>query len=347
MKSLLKLKWGILVLAAMLASCSEEDPSPVYPLEKDIYVVSEGGFNANNGTIGFYNREESQSDIFQTVNGRILGDIVQDFEIVDTLGFIVVNNSQKVEVVNMKDFSSVATIDNAALTYPRFVEQATENTIYVSNGSMAGEVLIFNTQSFELTGSITVGNGPEMMVKVDNKMYVANSGGWNVDNTISVIDIDAGEVVETIEVGYASVTMKADKDNNLWVYSKGAEVDANRSPTAPHIYKIDTNTDEVVKDFSINKTLASWGSNLLATSADGYVYYFADATYKLGINDDELPTEAWSEIAYYGIDVDPELGYIYCMDGNNSGVIIYNSDATEVLTISQTGAFPRAIVFSN
>ncbi|MBS2097436.1 YncE family protein [Carboxylicivirga linearis] len=347
MKSLFKLKWAVIAIAAVLASCSEDDPTPSYPALKGTFVISEGSYGNNNGAIGFYNDEVEENDLFNSVNGRILGDVVQDFTVVDTLGFIVANNSQKVEVVRMRDFVSVATLDDAELSYPRFVKQATENTIYISNGSFAGQVLVYNIETLELTGNIAVGNGPEMMVKVGDKMYVANSGGWDVDNTISVIDITEGKVIKTITVGQASVTMKADKDNNLWVYSKGSEMDVNWNYTNPQIFKVNTITDEVTKSYNIGKTLYSWGSNLLTTSDDGYVYYFADATYKMGINDEELPVEAWTSTVYYGIEINPENGNVYCMDAINNEVVIMDADDASVISsLTETATYPRSVVFS-
>ena len=40
------------------------------------------------------------------VNNRPLGDMVQSFSVADDKGFIVVNNSQKVEVVLLNTFKS-------------------------------------------------------------------------------------------------------------------------------------------------------------------------------------------------------------------------------------------------
>ena len=98
---------------------------------------------------------------FFSVNGVTPGDVVQSFEIADTLGFIVVNNSQKVIVVNMKDFTVVKTL--SGFSYPRSVVRADENTVYVSNGNGISDNYIYSIDltSLKKTDSLALSTGPE------------------------------------------------------------------------------------------------------------------------------------------------------------------------------------------
>jgi DNA-binding beta-propeller fold protein YncE len=313
---------------------------------KGDFIVCQGGFQKNNGAVGLFSEAVKESDIYNSVNNTKLGDIVQDFEIVDTLGFIVVNNSQKVELVRMRDFKSVETIDDEKLTYPRYVAQASANTVYISNGSMDGEVLIYDFKKFELIGEIKVGVGPEMMVKVGNKMYVANSGGYGTDKTVSVIDIDAGKVIKTITVDEGSVTLKADKEGNVWVYSKGSH-GGTWVWSKAKLYKIDSNSDEIEKTFELPGTIATYGSNLFAISNKGELFYMVDGIYKMNIDATELPTEKWHDTVYFGIDVNPETNEVYCFDSINGEVKVLNGDdATEVKKYSNVGVNPHLAVFN-
>ena len=346
MKKVFKFQVLFALLAICLASCSSDDPAPVYPSLKGDFVVSEGGFGKNNGAIAFYNEEVSDNDIFFSVNDRKLGDIVQDFEMVDTLGFIVVNNSQKIEIVRMRDFKSVETIDDDQLTYPRFVTQATNSTVYITNGSMDGEVLIYDFKKFEFAGSIAVGKGPEMMAKVGNKMYVANSGGYGVDNTVSVIDIEQNKVVETITLDEGSVTLKLDNNNDVWVYSKGAH-GGTWTWSDAKLYKINSKTDEIAKTFELNGTIGTYGSNLFSISKQGEVFYMTDAIYKMDINATDVPAEKWLDKTFYGIDINTETGQVYCFDSvNNEVVIINKEDGAEIKKITGTAPNPRAAIFN-
>lgn len=345
MKKLFKLQFAFAIVVMLFAACSSDDPTPEYPSLKGDFIVCEGGFNANNGAIAFYNDEVSESDIFRSVNNRPIGDIIQDFEIVDTLGFIVANNSQRVEVVRMRDFKSVETIDDERLTYPRYVAQASNSTIYISNGANEGEVLIYDFKTFDYVGEIAVGVGPEMMVKVGNKMYVANSGGYGIDKTVSVIDIAQGKVIKTITLDEGSVTMKLDRNNDVWVYSKGSH-GGTWVWSAAKLYKIDSSTDEIKHTFELDGTIGTYGSNLFAISEQGELFYMTDGVYKMDISATELPTNKWLDKVFYGIEVSPETGHVYGFDSVNSEVVILKADdASEVSKYTKTSPLPRAAYF--
>jgi len=347
----------LLVLALGFNACeSNDNKKPEYPSLKGEFVVCQGNFLKNNGAVAMYGDLATDNNIFKSVNDKDLGDVVQDFCIADTLGFVVVNNSQKVEVVRMRDFESVKTISD--LSYPRYVAQATDRTVYISNGngkSEQDEVVEFDFVSMEIVDRIKVGKGPEMLVKVGNKMYVANSGGYGTDNNVSVIDISTGEVVKTITSGYAGKAMKADKEGNLWVFC-GGRVEYGPAPDfakiqkdVPKLVKIDTKTDEVVTEIEYTgKVVGTDGSNLIAAAAkSNHIFFIADGVYKMELDATTFPTEKWEDNVYFGIDVDPSSGSVYLMDATNSKVLIVNDqDASVIETLSDTKSFPHKVVFN-
>ncbi|MCT4589425.1 MAG: hypothetical protein N4A71_16490 [Carboxylicivirga sp.] len=353
MKKLFKLQFVFALVAILFSSCSDDDPTPSYPSIKGDFIVSQGNFKMNNGAISLFGTETTDKNIYKTVNDFDLGDVVQDFEIVDTLGFIVVNNSQKLEVVRMRDFKKVVRIDDEKVTYPRYVVQATENTVYISNGAMEGEVLIYDFKKFELVGDIKVGVGPEMMAKVGNKMYVANSGGWGTDKTVSVIDINQGKVIKTIEVDVSSVTLKADNDKNIWVYSKGVPTIIPNEPydiynyDKAKLFKINTSTDEVISEFALPGLVGTYGSNLFAISESDEIYFITDGVYKMSTDATEVPTSKWGQGVYFGIEVNPENGTVYGLNSITNEVEILNAtDASIVKKYTETKAMPHSVVFN-
>ena len=107
-------------LIIIMSSCLKEDIKPGNRgFLHGLYIVNEGNFMSNNGSISYYNPDSAKmvNKVFQSVNKMLLGDVVQSFGVADDLGFIVVNNSQKVEVVDMETFLSVGTITGT--DYPR------------------------------------------------------------------------------------------------------------------------------------------------------------------------------------------------------------------------------------
>jgi hypothetical protein len=203
------------------ASC-ERDPEPDITADnlKGMFVICEGAYGSAEGDITWYDTEDGSTvkSLFYSVNGAELGDIVQSFAIADTLGFIAVNNSQKVTVVNLKNFTTVKNLNN--FSYPRSVARADENTIYVTNGNGSADNYIYSIDitTLKKADSLEVSTGPESLLTVGGKVYATISGGWNNDGN-SVIEIDQATftITNTYTVGSCPVDLVADKDKNIWV----------------------------------------------------------------------------------------------------------------------------------
>ena len=73
------------------------------------------------------------NDVFSTVNNVPLGDVGQSMTTHMGMGYIAVNNSGKVEVINLANMSSEGTI--TGLGSPRYVLVINHTTAYVSDMS--------------------------------------------------------------------------------------------------------------------------------------------------------------------------------------------------------------------
>lgn len=212
----------LLILSALLIlsnSCTQEDPIPSGKYSKGIFIINEGGFGASNGSVSFFNRDSSavETDIFQAVNSRPLGDVVQSMTIIGTKAYIVVNNSNKVEVVNLSDFKSEAVLDN--ITLPRNLIQVSNTKAYISTWDTSIAVLDLNTN--KITGEIKSAIGPDVMYKSGKDIYVLNGGGFGTGNTISIIDSSEDSIVKTIVVADRPSGIAADKNGLLWILCSG------------------------------------------------------------------------------------------------------------------------------
>ncbi|MDW8333153.1 MAG: YncE family protein, partial [Bacteroidia bacterium] len=93
-----------LPIALVLAACSEKNTvEPDEKFESGLYIVNEGNFDWGEGTLTYWNPEtgEIRDDVFRKTNGRTLGNVAQSMSRIGNLGYIVVNNSQKIEVVDI------------------------------------------------------------------------------------------------------------------------------------------------------------------------------------------------------------------------------------------------------
>jgi len=111
-----KIKRLIWVAGSLLVmqSCTWENPlfNNNSGYEHGIFVTNEGAFGNSNGSVSYVGKDSATAvnHLFEMVNGRPLGDVVQSMTVANDKGFIVVNNSQKVEVVDIKTFQSIGVI---------------------------------------------------------------------------------------------------------------------------------------------------------------------------------------------------------------------------------------------
>lgn len=322
------------------------------------FITCEGGFNANNGSISFLddNTGKVANHFYESVNGSGLGDIVQSFSVAGDKGYIVVNNSQKIEVVDMVTFKKIGTITE--LDYPRYFLGVDNKRGYLTNGSGAGQVLVIDLANDEIIDRVDVGNGPEALVKVGDKVFVANSGGFGVDETVSVIDTRNGDnkLIENITVGKCPVAMVVDKNNDLWVLCKGVySYTENKVLHNARLVKINTTKYSIEKDLEFEGTLGSYGTRLLGISPEKDVLYFGNGgIFKMNISSETLPAEALINApsgSFYGLAVIPDNGDLYGFEqvwtGGQSGpgkMYRYNNNGEKIDDFT-TGIGPNGVVF--
>jgi len=201
-------------------SCNKNnDDKPDGAWSNNVFIINEGPFQTGSGSISAFNREslEVTHDLFESANGRPLGNIVQSMTVHQDKAFIVVNNSNKIEVVNLGDFTSVATIEN--LNLPRYFVGFDEDKGYVS--CWDSTVKVINLGDYSITTSIQTGTGPDEMILAGDQLFVINSGGFGVDSTVSVIRTNDEEPFGLLEVGHRPSGIQKDVNGNIWVLCSG------------------------------------------------------------------------------------------------------------------------------
>jgi len=104
-------------------------------------------------------------------------------------------------VVDTTTYLPVDTIVDDALTQPSHVATSADGSrLYVSNGYGAGNsVVILDSASYDVLGTITGFNGPIPIAIVGLTAYVGNYGS----NTISIVDLNTNAITGSIVVGTA------------------------------------------------------------------------------------------------------------------------------------------------
>jgi YVTN family beta-propeller protein len=347
----------LVVLAAMIfiQACSD-DPNPIKPGESGFFIVNEGAWGNSNTSLSYYDRKTDvvTNDLIFNIN-HPLGDQSQSMTVFEGKGYIVVQNSSKVEVINVNTFTWLTTISEG-LPSPRYFLSVSSTKAYVSDwgaDGLTGTVKVIDLSTYRVTKTIPTGSGANQMVKVGNQVYVTNSGGYGKDNTVKVIDTNSDAVVATITTGDNPNSIQVDNDGNIWVASSGAtvynddwSVDEENS-TKGSISKINSSNTEVLR-LSVDNIFSSPKNLNISTDGTILYYLYDGGIYSLSTSATSLPTTAFKEKSYYGLAVDPFNDNVmgcYAPNFSSAGSIDVYDEAGTLLGTKTVGIGPNGFAF--
>lgn len=356
-----------LSLPVALFGCREE--LPVLDSEKEyityptdpqtiegFFLLNEGNMGSNKCTIDFFSARGGYylRNIYPESNPSIvkeLGDVGNDIQIHDGKMYAVVNCSHFVEVMDVSTAKHLGSVDITNCRYITFngdkaYVSSYAGPIQIDPEARPGKVVEFDTNTLQITREVVVGYQPEDMVISNGRLYVANSGGYrypNYDRTVSVIDLESFQVVNTIDVAINLHRMEMDSRGNIYVISRG-DYYGNSSD----IYVIDSATETVTGNLGVSASQMWIDDDLLYiissewsyTDTDNKVSYLIYDTAQGKVVSENFITDGTeADIRMpYGIAVNPETkeiyvsdatdyvtpGYLYCFspEGKNSGAYV-------------------------
>ncbi|MCA8831763.1 DUF5074 domain-containing protein [Hymenobacter pini] len=341
--------------ALSLVACDPNDPEPTEQpiVTNSVFVVNEGNFTRSNADISLFSKASgtvTSKTLFSSTNGRPLGDVAQSMAIQDSLGYIVVNNSNKLEVVSLAKFRSKATV--TGLKLPRYFAAASSAKGYitetVSYSGANGRVSVLDLKTNTVSKTIEVGVQPERLAVVGSRLYVTNSGS----NTVTVISTSTDAVEGTITVGDSPNSVVADRDGNVWVlnggktfYNADYTVDYSRTTKGSLSKIVPGQLTATTREVASNR---SSPSRLTINGAKNQLYYtYLGGVYTLSITDAALPTTPLIKRGFYGLGVDPQDGTIYGGIGSFTAadkVIRYRSTGAPIDSFT-VGIGPNGFIF--
>ena len=237
----------ILAFVTLLSGCrtddiiiyaedEEIDVKPVVSETIGMYVLNEGNMGSNKCTLDYLDLSDTiihyQRNIYAERNpGEVkeLGDVGNDIQIYGSRLWLVINCSNKVEVCRASDAVKIGKINIPNCRYVTFdggyaYVSSYVGPVAVGSNAPRGMVYKVDTLTLQKVDSVVVGYQPEEMAVYRGKLYVANSGGYNVpdyDNTVSVVDLASMRVERQIEVAVNLHHLRLDRHGQLWVTSRG------------------------------------------------------------------------------------------------------------------------------
>lgn len=336
------------LFTGLLVSCMKE-PNPVTVHSTDsylggsgVFIVDEGNFRSGNGSLSFYSYDSAKvfNDVFLDVNERPLGDIPYSMTISGNNGYIVVNNSGKIEIVQSNDLKSVKTI--SGLISPRYINFVKTGKAYISS-LYSDSLAVFDATLGGITGYIDVKHSSEMVLSLYPKAYAAR---WVGDNKIIVINTENDEVTDSIEVGMEPESMVIDRFENLWVLCNGGW---QRDHYA-ELIAISTASNTIVKRFTFPSKDDS-PTCLQIDSSGETLYYLLGGVRKMTINETELPQNDFigsGDRTFYKLGINPANGDIFISDvadyQQKGYVLLYKKEGT-FLGAMQAGIIPGSLCF--
>ncbi len=303
-------------------------------------------------TIYLPDSNKAYQDIFALVNGRNLGDTGNDIVIYGGKAFIVVNGSQKIEVISLTDNKSVGTLSFADQRGPYKLAIVNDAKAFVTNLSDTS-ITEFNPSTLQIvTDRFKVGNNPMGIVYANGKVYVCNSG-FGFDSTVTVLNATNGELIKTIIVGDSPSECGVGPNNEVVVKCDGRSDYSNPENDTPgSILKINTDNDAII--VKVILPLATYGHpGHLTISAKG-VGYFVGKTgvIKFSYSGSSLNVggTAFATILGYGLAYDDVVDQLYVTDAKDyvqpGTVTIFDVNGNQ-LNQFPAGVIPGTIAFKH
>lgn len=338
-----------LTLLILISSCSDpasDDNGILRPGPKGAFILNEGNYGQSNGSLSFYYFDSSrvENNIFERINDRKLGDVVQSMTLIGDKGYIVVNGSGTIEVISLENWRSQGKITIPAGS-PRTIIKAATGKAYVTC-MYANSISIVDLETQTVTGTIPVGTYPDAMVMANNKVFVAN-GAFGQDNSVFIIDPGTDQVVDSVTVADGPVSLNVDLSGNIQVFCSGDYGDSGNpdDDTDGGIYVINSETYDVVESVII-----SGHPNAAKLDANGKGYYSLNGTlYSYETTSvTDTPVVVINNSWYYGMNIDKQNDRIYMTDAKDyvqAGDLKIFTLSGSLLETHSVAVIPNNIVF--
>ncbi len=309
-----------LMVAALFASCTSEEESRVFEPGKGVFVVSEGNYLSGNGSLSFYNLENGTiyNDLFNTKNARMLGDIPEYLAVDGSIGYIIVNNSGTIEMIDMLTMQSLGTITN--LNSPR------QMVIYNHKGYVSSlystKITVIDLSTFSVEKQIEIGCTSEALAIEGNTLFAAN---WSGGSKVVALNLTTDAIIKSITTGMEPESMVIDKNGKLWVLCTGGW----NNEEIPRFSIINTSTLEVESSLSF-RTVSDNPSCLAINSGRDTLYYIDEGIRRMPVTATQIASTVLAEAGtslFYKVAPVPFKG-MFCV--------------TDAVDYSQTG---RLLVF--
>ncbi|MBV8328744.1 hypothetical protein [Chryseobacterium sp.] len=319
-----------------IASCSSDnnvDDNTVF-YGNGFLIANEGKYGTPSAEVTFVTPDLAlkQDNIFSFNNGGAkLGDVLQSISVYGDKAYLLLNNSNKIQIVNRGDFKANGEI-TAQLNNPRYMAFA-NNNIYVTNDKYQGDkyVSIYKVSDRSFVKKITFTDAVERIVEAQGNIFVQNAS-FGFGNKITMINTSTNDIQTTITLPNGNINKIIANNQNVYAVAAGT--------TDSYIYQI-SGTGNITKTTTL--TGIANAKNLEISNGK---YYFTSGknVYKMDMTATAAPTSPLFTVAngvdqyspLYGFSVVNDM--IFTSDSNGftqaSTIVVYNTLGSAIKTFS-------------
>ena len=330
----------------LLSACMEYGPHAEEAFERcqrGIFILAEGNFTWENASLAFYDPAARKVDeeVFLRANGMKLGDVAQSMTIHRGRGYVVVNNSGVVYVIDPCTFRVEGFIEG--VVSPRYIHFPNDTTAYITD-LYDPRITVVDPRNNSIRGRIGM-NGhksTEQMAQWGDHVFV---NCWSYDDKILVVDAARDRLIDSIRVGWQPSSLAIDRRGKLWVATDG------RAGEEAALLRIDAATRQVEQAFLF--PAAGRPSRLALNGARDTLYYIDRAVWRMPVTAESLPEEPFLPYAgtiYYGLAVDPLTSEVYVADAidyQQHGAVYRFTARGEAVDTLRVGIIPGTFCFKN
>lgn len=315
-----------------------------------VFICNEGNFMFGNASLSFYDSDSGEvfNDIFYNTNGFPLGDVCQSMTLDGDRGFVVMNNSGKVYVIDTDDASYIGAIKG--LVSPRYVELINDRKAYITD-LYSPSITVIDPKSLAVTGYIFVGynaqyggmvNGTEQMARHGDDVFTCS---WSYNDKVYKIDSRTDKLSDSTTVTKQPNSLVTDKNGKLWVLSDGGHTGSPYGQVNAALTRLNPATLDIELVLTFDDIASS--PSRLSINRRGDTLYFingdekgSDKTtygvYRMSVDAQALPPAAFIENKdrlIYALGVDPVNEDIYLSDAidHTQSSIIYRYNSYGIL----------------
>ncbi len=299
----------------LLAGCTTT-PDPLSPGESlastdGVFVLNEGLWGQSNSSLSLYDPQSQtvRHDLFRSVNGRSLGDVGNFIVVRGEKAYIVVNGSDRIEIIEAWSQESRGTISLAPGLSPRQLVVLNDSLGLVTNLYDAS-VSVVSFRTLSEVSRIPVGAHPDGIAVTAGTAFVANSG-LGTGRSVSMIDLGTLSVAGTLEVDDNPGDVLALSSSLVAVLCAGAYGDFSdpNDDTPATLVLVDPLQRQVVERVTIGGHAFR-----MATDGQGRVYVVASGAVLQIDPANPSYVKTFTTGEFYGVGVDTTNGDVYLAD---------------------------------